>query len=167
MINHWDSVWYHYRNTNELLTKDRIVVKCVLPGSTLAWNSCGARYQNWISNLTIHEDLLDQRPTISQPFNNILVLNAFELRYCSVEKYTQLLGKLCANLAVQGRLIFGVNSIFIDWNRTAINIHQMFDNLILRMKDEHQMQLTSQVLRPFKTDALNGDCFFIFNKLQK
>ena len=164
MINHWDAVWYHYRHNDQLLPQDRIVCKFVIPGTTLAWNSFGARFKNWIPNLTIHEDLLEQQPGTVNLFNNILALNVFELRYNSIPGYAQQLGKLCDNLLSGGRLILGVNSIFINWNRLALSPKQAFDQLTLHLANDYQMQLTYQMLRPFKTNSLNGDCFLIFDK---
>ena len=164
MIVHWDAVWYHYRHSDQLLPRDRIVTKFIIPGTTLAWNSFGARFQNWIPNLTIHEDLLEQQPGAVNLFNNILALNVFELRYNSIPEYAQQLGKLCDNLSPGGRLILGVNSIFINWNRVALSPKQAFDQLTLHLANDYQMQLTHQMLQPFKTNSLNGDCFLIFDK---
>jgi hypothetical protein len=164
MINHWDAVWYHYRHSDQLLPRDRIVTKFIIPGTTLAWNSFGARFQNWIPNLTIHENLLDQRPDAVNSFNNILALNVFELRYNSIAEYAHQLGHLCDNLLPGGRLILGINSIFINWNRTALSPEQAFAQLTLHMANNYQMQLTYQMLRPFITNSLNGDCFLIFDK---
>ena len=164
MINHWDAVWYHYRHNDQLLPRDRIVCEFIIPGTTLAWNSFGSRFKNWIPNLTIHENLLDQRPNAVHLFNNILVLNVFELRYNSIAEYAQQLGHLCNSLLPGGRLILGINSIFINWNRLALSPEQAFDQLTLHLANDYQMQLTYQMLQPFKTNSLNGDCFLIFDK---
>lgn len=164
MINHWDAVWYHYRHSDKLLPRDQIVTKFITPGTTLAWNSFGARFQNWIPNLTIHENLLGQQSSTVNLFNNILVLNVFELRYNSIPEYVQQIGKLCNNLLPGGRLILGVNCIFINWNRVALNPDQAFNQLALNLAKDYQMKLTHQMLHPFKTNSLNGDCFLIFDK---
>jgi hypothetical protein len=164
MVNHWDAVWYHYRNKKNLLPKDQIVVKLLLPGKTLAWNSLGCRYHSHIPDLTIYEKNMDICPSISEKFDNILVLNSFELRYNNIEEYALALGNLCNHLSDNGRLMFGVNSIFINWNRTAINAEQMFEQFVLIMKNQYQMSLKQKILRPFNTDSLNGDCFLIFDK---
>ena len=164
IINHWDAVWYHYRNKKNLLPKDRILTKFLLPGKTLAWNSLGCRYYSHITDLTVHEQLLDVCPVLTEKFDNILVLNSFELRYSNIEEYLLTLGNLCNHLSTNGRLIFGVNSIFINWNRTAISAEQMFEQFVSIMKNQYQMSLKQKILRPFNTDSLNGDCFLIFDK---
>ena len=164
IINHWDAVWYHYRREKNLLPKDRIVTKFLLPGTTLAWNSLGGRYQSHIPNLTVYEQSLDICPAVDKNYNNILVLNCFDLRYSNIQEYAVALGNLCNYLEPNGRLVFGVNSIFINWNRTAASIEQTFEQLASSMKNSYQMSLVHQVLRPFNTDSLNGDCFLIFDK---
>jgi len=164
MIAHWDAVWYHYRTKKNLLPKDQIVVKLLLPGKTLAWNSLGCRYQSHIPNLTIYEQNMDICPDIDEKFDNILVLNSFEIRYGSIQEHALELGMLCKHLNTGGRLIFGVNSIFINWNRTAISVEEMFEQFVLIMKNQYQMTLKQKILRPFNTDSLNGDCFLIFDK---
>jgi hypothetical protein len=164
LINHWHTVWYHYRTKKNLLLKDQIIVKFLLPGYTLAWNSLGCRYHSHIADLTVYEQMLDVCPDLDKKFDNILVLNSFELRYSSIEEYASALGNLCNHLSSKGRLVFGVNSIFINWNRTAISTEQMFEQFILIMKNQHQMDLKQKILRPFNTDSLNGDCFLIFDK---
>jgi hypothetical protein len=164
MINHWDAVWYHYRNKKNLLPKDQIVTKFLVPGKTLAWNSLGCRYYSHITDLTVYEQLLDVCPDFTEKFNNILVLNSFELRYGNIQEYAMALGNLCNHLTTNGRLMFGVNSIFINWNRTAISAEQMFEQFVLIMKNQYHMSLKHKILRPFETDSLNGDCFLIFDK---
>lgn len=164
IINHWDAVWFHYRANKNLLPKDQIITKFVRPGKTLAWNSLGFRYQPHIDNLTVYEQSLDICPVLDKKFTNILVLNSFDIRYNSTEEYAHILGNLCNYLEPNGRLVFGVNSIFINWNRTAISVEQNFEHLTSIMKNRYQMDLIHQSLRPFRTDALNGDCFLIFNR---
>lgn len=164
MINHWDAVWYHYRTKKNLLPKDQIVVKLLLPGKTLAWNSLGYRYHLHIPDLTVYEQLLDICPNFIEKFDNILVLNTFELRYTNIEEHAIVLGRLCNHLTTNGRLMFGVNSIFINWNRTAISAEQMFEQFLLIMQNQYHMSLKHKTLRPFNTDSLNGDCFLIFDK---
>lgn len=164
LINHWDWVWYHYRSDRQLLTKDKLVLKLLKPGPTLAWNSLGLRYQPWCSDLVIHEDLLNQTPTLSAPFMNIMVLNVFEMRYQTVTEIGQQLITLCNNLLPMGRLIFGINSIFINWNRTAYSLTEVMDTLVTHLEDCGRLKMTYKMLQPFETDALNGDCFFIFDK---
>jgi hypothetical protein len=164
MINHWDAVWYHYRTNKNLLPKDQIVVKLLLPGKTLAWDSLGCRYHSHIPNLTVYEPLLDICPDFIEKFDNILVLNSFVLRYSNIEEYALELGNLCNHLSTDGRLMLGVNSIFINWNRTATSAGEMFEQFALIMKNQYQMSLTHKILQPFNTDSLNGDCFLIFDK---
>jgi hypothetical protein len=164
LTNHWDAVWYHYRTEKNLLPKDQMITKFVLPGKTLAWNSLGCRYLAHIPELTVYEQMLDVCPRLDEKFNNVLVLNALELRYTSIQEHAKELGKLCNHLHDNGRLIFGVNSIFINWNRTAIGVDQMFEQFVLIMKQQYQMILKHKVIRPFETASLNGDCFLIFDK---
>ena len=164
MIVHWDAVWKHYRGSKELLPKDRIITKLVLPGHTLAWNSFGNRYTDWIPNLTVYEDLLNLHPTLSKKFSTILALNVHQLRYQSINEYADSLGELCKYLEPGGRLLFGVNSIFVNWNRTAFDVNSAFDKLSQRMLENHNMKLTKQALKPFVTNSLNGDCFMIFDQ---
>jgi hypothetical protein len=164
MINHWDAVWYHYRTKTDLLPKDTIVTKFLLPGKTLAWNSLGCRYRPYITDLTVHEQLMDVCPVLNSKFNNILVLNSFELRYSKIQDYATALGNLSNHLDTTGRLMFGVNSIFINWNRTAVGIEQIFEQLASIMKDQYQLSLKHKILRPFETNSLNGDCFLIFDR---
>jgi len=164
MINHWDAVWFHYRCNKNLLPKDQIVTKFVRPGKTLAWNTLGFRYKPHIANLTVYEESLDICPVLDEKFTNILVLNCFHIRYNSIEEYAHILGNLCNYLEPNGRLVFGVNSIFINWNRTAMSIEQLFEQFASIMQTEYNMHLIHQVLTPFTTAALNGDCFLIFDK---
>jgi hypothetical protein len=164
MVTHWDTVWFHYRANKNLLPKDKIVTKFVRPGKTLAWDSLGFRYKSHIADLTVYEQLLDICPDLNDKFTNILVLNSFNLRYNSIEEYAHILGNLCNHLELNGRLVFGVNSIFINWNRTAVSVEQLFEQFASIMLIEYSMHLKHQVLTPFTTAALNGDCFLIFDK---
>lgn len=164
LISHWHSVWHHYRNQTDLLPTDQIIIKAIKPGNTLVWNCLGFRYQGWIPELTVYDDMLDLTPTLSQQFDNILAMNVFQTRYSTISEYATALGNLCQHLRSGGRLIFGVNSIFINWNRPAQTLKEALDELILLMKNDHGLSLTHKIVREFQTDAVKGDCFFIFDK---
>jgi hypothetical protein len=164
LISHWHSVWHHYRHNSDLLSVDRLIIKALRPGHSLVWNSLGFRYQAWVPQLTVYEELLDHTPLIEQQFDNILVLNVFQIRYGTILEHTTALGNLCQHLKSGGRLIFGVNSIFINWNRTAQTLNQTLDILIRTMADDYGLILTHKIVNEFQTDAAKGDCFFIFDK---
>jgi hypothetical protein len=164
LMSHWDSVWHHYRHRTELLPTDQMIVKAINPGNTLAWNCLGFRYQTRVPKLTVYEDMMELTPNLSEQFDNILALNVFQIRYSTIIEYAETLANLCQYLRSNGRLIFGVNSIFINWNRTAQTLPEALDELILLMKNDHGMSLTHKIVHEFQTDAVKGDCFFIFDK---
>jgi len=166
LISHWNEVWWHYRNSpNNLLNKDKLVKKLLIPGSTLAWNSLGIRYHNHIDNLTIYDELLDQTENYNnKKFNNILVLNALQLRYITVDEYCEKIIPLSHLLSKSGRMQIGFNSSFLHWNRVAYDIDHEIDRF-KNILSQHQLVLKNQIIKPFKTAALNGDCTLIFDKL--
>jgi len=166
LISHWNEVWWHYRNfPNVLLNKDRLVKKLLVPGNTLAWNSLGMRYLNHIDNLTIYDELMSLPDNYTdKKFNNILILNALQLRYITIKEYCEKIIPLTQLLMKSGRMQIGFNSSFLHWNRVAHDIDHEIDQFKNILAD-HGLVLKNQIIKPFKTAALNGDCILIFDKL--
>lgn len=166
MIGHWNWVYWHYRKSDSILPKDYAVTKMFKNGPVLVWNSLGYRYRNHCNDLTIVDYMFDISPDISQKmFDTIVVLNCYQFRYSNINEIEEKLGSLCLHLNTNGRLIFGFNSIFLHWNRC----YQSFDSVVAEFKqlmyNKHQLQSTHTICKPFKTDALMGDCLLTFNKI--
>lgn len=163
---HWGETWHHYRHSKTLLPVDRLLLNYLMPGHTLAWNSLGARYSDHIPNLTIYESLMEIEPDIQKEFDNMLVLNVFELRYYTVTEIVEVLLSLCANLKPGGRLIFGYNLIFLHWNRIAITVDEITESLISAIINSCKMILKQSVIRPFRTDSTHGSSILFFEKIK-
>lgn len=160
----YGSRWHMLKNninlTNEPMVtlQDYLLLKNLVPGTTLSLDFMGHQYIPLIKQLTIVEWPLEQP---SELYNNIVLFNNRFLKYKTFNEMKLFLTNVSKFLAPGGRIFVGFNFQFVKYNRLKLDFLQEIDSWINHLESAGLKLVRKVVANIPKTDPY-GDCLFVF-----
>ena len=116
---HYMARWTVMRHNQKRLDKilaleDQIVLKNLMPGTTLCYNCLGE----------IYTGMIDMTP--SEKYQNLVLINNREFKYKTVDQINEWVQELAEqHLQPGGRIIMSVSHRFLIYNRVEISVNTL------------------------------------------
>lgn len=157
----WTKIHYGYRwtimrynqkhNEKHGSLHDAIIMKYLVPGTTLTFDCIGHQYQGLIPNLSVDQEGI---------YDNILMLNTMKLKYRSLEELQCIVVETAQQC--RQRMFVGFNFQFVQFNRFKFNFLVDIEDWINQLANKGIVLYKNLSTDVPKTTPY-GDCLFIFD----
>lgn len=144
---------HNQKNVNKiLLINDLIVLKNLVPGSTLCHECLGEMYCGIIPNLST---------TISRQYHNLVLVNNLDFKYKTLDQITEYLENIAHNALLPGsRIILSFEHKFLVYDRVSISVESLFSQWTANLT---KFRLVKMISLFGQSRPGYGDYFFVLS----
>jgi hypothetical protein len=151
----WQILRHNQKHTEKIgSVHDAVILKYLVPGSTLAFDYVSHQYQGIIPELAIDQ------PGV---YDNVLMLNTLATRYQSLPELREIVIKTAQQC--RRRLIVGFNFQFVQFNRLRDDFYVELQTWINQLAT-HDIRLVKNLTTCVPKTSPYGDCLFVFERTQ-
>lgn len=149
----WEILRHNQKHTEKIgSVHDAVIMRYLVPGSTLAFEFVAHQYQGIIPDLAVDQ------PGV---YDNVLMLNTLSMRYQSLPELRDQVIKKAQQC--RHRLIVGFNFQFVKFNRLRDNFYVELQTWINQLAT-HDIRLVKNLTQCVPKTSPYGDCLFVFER---
>lgn len=149
----WEILRHNQKHTEKIgSVHDAVIMRYLVPGSTLAFEFVAHQYQGIIPDLAVDQ------PGV---YDNVLMLNTLSMRYQSLPELRDQVIKKAQQC--RHRLIVGFNFQFVKFNRLRDDFYVGLQTWINQLAT-HDIRLVKNLTQCVPKTSPYGDCLFVFER---
>lgn len=149
----WEILRHNQKHTEKIgSVHDAVIMRYLVPGSTLAFEFVAHQYQGIIPDLAVDQ------PGV---YDNVLILNTLSMRYQSLPELRDQVIKKAQQC--RHRLIVGFNFQFVKFNRLRDDFYVGLQTWINQLAT-HDIRLVKNLTQCVPKTSPYGDCLFVFER---